>query len=87
MSKFFIKLKSGYEYKFQKYRNIKIKKFKYIKKIRVKKPGVRGFLRKSVPAIKKILSLEIQEKPRARFTKVEIYTTMIKSFNIDLKGK
>jgi len=53
MSKYFIRLKSGYEYNFSKYRNAKVKTFKYIKKKRTKRPGVKGYLYKSIPATKK----------------------------------
>ena len=86
MSKFFIKLKSGYSYNFLKYRNVKVKKFKYTKRKRVKKTKD-GWLYKTMPASKKIFSIEIQTKPRTKYTKVEIFINMIKSMNIDLRGK
>ena len=86
MTKFFIKLKSGFIYNFQKYRNVKIKKFKFTKRKRTRKTKD-GWLYKTIPASKKIFSIEIQQKPRQKFKKIEIFTNMIRSMNIDLKGK
>ena len=84
--KYFIRLKSGYLYNFRAYRNLKLRKIQYDKKKKVKKTKG-GWLYKTMPATKKVLMIEIQDKPRARYTKVEIFMKTIKDMNIDLRKK